>query len=213
MRLTARGMMVAVALAVLWGGCLRAVWARGERFRAMADGYLDLASRISDANRGRGTPAGDRASRLYRKYDRAAGYPFLPVAPGAPEPGRPRLWTTSKSAAMRVDVEVAEDRASPSQSGDGKQHAHRTPLRRSLLHRPSGPVASTGPGAPRRIPRPHISAVMDEDTAGARASGSTGGARRHGPSDRRCGPRLDHGPANGLSGKIESLRRLATPSN
>lgn len=97
-RFTVRRMMVAVAVCAAMGGAeaTRRRWVRLAReyeFRAkvnkrLAPSYYRLASTPgADTDAAEGwRRAGDHYRALQEKYERAARYPFLPVAPDPPRP-------------------------------------------------------------------------------------------------------------------------------
>jgi hypothetical protein len=84
-RFTLRRLMVAVAVMAVVLGLCRWLWTRSVAFRSIADAH--------NAQRMGGIPmhTENLPSLLYHiemgnKYDRAARYPWLPVAPDPPEP-------------------------------------------------------------------------------------------------------------------------------
>jgi hypothetical protein len=90
--LSTRRMMAAVAVAALPFGAA-ALWRRAGEYRELADLHLQQREMVVTAS---GVPP-EEARRIirardayheamFRKYDRVARYPFLPVAPDPPEP-------------------------------------------------------------------------------------------------------------------------------
>src|SRR3954464_961716 len=93
-RFTVRGMMAAVAIVGALSGCLIE---RHTRFRRMAAQHANQKSRPWPSHTLGGDAEVDRYmlrmigkyrwhDRLEPKYERAARYPWLPVAPDPPEP-------------------------------------------------------------------------------------------------------------------------------
>lgn len=100
-RVTVRGLMVLVAVVAVavWGGMMMR---RSGNFLRRADNHRFLAAifqgRVEDSpataadtsrvieKRGRELRSLNHHSELARKYERAARYPWLPVAPDPPEP-------------------------------------------------------------------------------------------------------------------------------
>ncbi len=93
-RFTVRRMMIAVAAVGLMLGAYMACLARAERFKGRQEWHFDHASKIlQDTPREMDETAWRRLkvrfgwnADMYHKYERAARYPFLPVAPDPPEP-------------------------------------------------------------------------------------------------------------------------------
>jgi hypothetical protein len=89
-RLTVRGMMLAVAiLAVVLGVLIE----RRRRFRAIAGGYRSEQASHSSIliSLGRNPAIAERDAwlrKMVAKYERAAGCPWLPVPPDPPDPWR-----------------------------------------------------------------------------------------------------------------------------
>lgn len=84
-RFTVRWLMIAVAIVAVVLGLSRWLWNRSVAFRAIAD--------VHNAHRMGSIPmhTGNLPWLMYhiemeKKYDRAARYPWLPVAPDPPEP-------------------------------------------------------------------------------------------------------------------------------
>ena len=93
-RFTVRRMIVAVAIAGTFLGIWVRFHQRGDRFQTICDRHGDRILAIGDELM-RGEYDGkyklhekrlNYAVDMMRKYDRAARFPFLPVAPDPPEP-------------------------------------------------------------------------------------------------------------------------------
>ncbi len=95
-RFTVRRMMVAVAVVGTAFGSSVVLWRRAERFRRLAADHGMFRVRVNDGpecsmwfkvDGDTTSPVRDEWRRaLAEKYDRAARYPWLPVAPDPPEP-------------------------------------------------------------------------------------------------------------------------------
>ena len=89
-RFTVRRMMVAVAAVALMSYGV-VLWRRASEYRGRADSYgirvimVDSGLSPDDLER-KNRRLNEYYESMQRKYDRAARYPWLPVAPDPPEP-------------------------------------------------------------------------------------------------------------------------------